>query len=42
MKLYEQAKEEKNYQQVDYLRSALQPLGIAFKDAPQGVSWYHI
>jgi cysteinyl-tRNA synthetase len=42
VKLYEQAKEQKNYQQVNYLRSVLQPLGIAFKDAPQGVSWYHI
>jgi cysteinyl-tRNA synthetase len=37
--IYRQAKEKKQYDQVDFIRSALQKIGIAIKDHAKGVSW---
>lgn len=37
--IYQQAKTEKRYQQIDFIRGALHKLGIAIKDHPNGVHW---
>ena len=42
LKVYTQAKEQKNYQQVDFIRAALKPLGITLQDTSQGVIWNHV
>jgi cysteinyl-tRNA synthetase len=39
LKLYEQAKKQKQYDQVDAIRTELKALGIALQDTPQGVEW---
>lgn len=37
--IYQQAKKEKRYHQVDFIRSALAKIGISIKDHPKGITW---
>jgi cysteinyl-tRNA synthetase len=39
LKLYSQAKQQQQYDQVTMIRSELKALGIALQDTPQGVCW---
>lgn len=40
--LYSQAKEQKQYDQVDAIRTQLQELGVALQDTPMGVHWSYV
>ncbi|TDG95111.1 cysteine--tRNA ligase [Cardinium endosymbiont of Culicoides punctatus] len=40
--IYQEAKEAKQYHQVDWIRSALQKIGIAIKDHAKGVNWEYL
>lgn len=42
IKLYEEAKSQKNYSQVDIIRNQLKNLGIAIQDTPNGVQWGYL
>ncbi len=39
LEVYRQAKAEKRYEQVDFIRSGLQKIGIGIQDHPQGSRW---
>lgn len=39
LKIYQEAKAEKRYDQIDYIRTALHKMGIAIKDHSSGVRW---
>lgn len=42
IKVYEAAKQQKNYEQVDRLRAELKQQGIILQDTPHGVIWNHM
>ncbi len=42
VKVYEHAKQQKNYEQIDMLRAELKQRGIILQDTPHGVVWNHI
>jgi cysteinyl-tRNA synthetase len=42
IKVYEHAKQQKNYEQVDMLRAELKQQGIVLQDTPHGLGWNHI
>jgi cysteinyl-tRNA synthetase len=39
LKLYAEAKAEKNYAKVDEIRAELKKIGITLKDTKQGIDW---
>lgn len=41
LKVYTQAKQQKNYDQIEMLRSELKALGIIVQDTTRGVEWSH-
>jgi cysteinyl-tRNA synthetase len=41
LKMYNQAKQQKNYEQIEMLRAELKALGIIVQDTTRGVEWSH-
>jgi cysteinyl-tRNA synthetase len=41
LKVYTQAKQQKNYEQIEIIRAQLKALGIIVQDTTRGVEWSH-